>query len=178
MPSSRTANQPRVLSNKNSSVSGGGQISQRITTSSTSGRRQVQRGDEERAANEFQPDMGEVVPPSEELLNLAVQGLLLLGESQAQLPTYEMSHDMHANDDVQIEQTEREQLRGGAHGVGTPDSDKLAPSSAEDVTIGGPEMRPSGVKDPPWLPDPSLVHPCWWEDARGQKFPPPGLTSG
>ena len=73
--------------------------------------------------------MGEVVPPSEELLNLAVQGLLLLGESRAQFPIYEMSHDVHTNNDVQIKQTEREQLRGGTHGVGIPESDELAPSA-------------------------------------------------
>ena len=47
--------------------------------------------------------MGEVISPSEELFNLAVQGLLMLGQSQVQLPTHRMSHDMHASNDVHIE---------------------------------------------------------------------------
>ena len=83
--------------------------------------------------------MGEVVPPSEELLNLAVQGLLMLGESQVQLPTYEVSHDMHADNDVHIDQSEQEQLRGGAHGVGVPESDEIASSRPGDITTEGPE---------------------------------------
>ena len=58
--------------------------------------------------------MGDVVPSSEERLDVAVQGLdQLLGELQVQLATYEMSHDTPANDvqpvdDDQIEQTELE----------------------------------------------------------------------
>ena len=68
--------------------------------------------------------MGEVVPPSEERFSLAVQGIdQLLGELEVHLASYEMSHDMPENDvqpvdDDQIEQTEQEQLRSGAHGVG------------------------------------------------------------
>ena len=50
--------------------------------------------------------MGDVVPSPEERLSLALQGIdQILGHLQLQLASSEKSHDMPANDDIQIEQT-------------------------------------------------------------------------
>ena len=55
--------------------------------------------EEAKAANNGQPAMGKVDPPSEERLSLAAQGNdQLRGELQAQLATYAISHDTPAND--------------------------------------------------------------------------------
>ena len=96
---------------------------------------------EAQVADELRTDMGEVISPSEELFNLAVQGLLMLGQSQVQLPTHRMSHDMHASNDVHIERTKQDQPCGGPHGAGTPRSDELAPLRTGNITIEGSEER-------------------------------------
>ena len=50
--------------------------------------------------------MGDVVPSPEERLSLALQDIdQILGDLQLQLASYKKSHDMPANDDIQIEQT-------------------------------------------------------------------------
>ena len=99
--------------------------------------------------------MGEVVPPSEERLSLALQDIdQLLGELEVHLASYDVSRDTPESDvqpvdDDQIKQTEQEQLRGGAHGVGTPDSDALAPPSAGDTTGEGPEEGENAFREVP-----------------------------
>ena len=104
---------------------------------------------EAQVADELRTDMGEVVSPSEELFNLAVQGLLMLGQSQVQLPTHRMPHDMHASNDVYIERTELDQPRGGSYGEGAPGSDDLVPLGTRNITTEGSQEREDILRENP-----------------------------